>query len=247
MRAAALIAGGALAAAGLAGCESSQTKSARLAKQAVGAGKLSSVEAGPRNTAVRVAGTQVLRGRDGVAAVVVELRNTGRTPQVAVPVQIAVKDARRRTIYKNDLAGLQPALQQLAYLGPRDEAYWVHNQVVATGRPRAVSVRVGRARRRAAARRPPRIVVDRVRMARDASGRYATGRVRNLSAIPQRDMPIYGVAVRGGEVVAAGRAIVDRLAPDPTPKPVRFRMFFVGNPRGARLVVQPVPTVLEGR
>jgi hypothetical protein len=247
MRGPVAIAGAALLAGGLAGCESSQTKSARLAREGAGAAKLTAVAAGPRNREVRVARTKLLRGPDGTAAAVVELRNTGTRPQARVPVQISVRDGRGRPVYKNDLRGLQPALQQLAYLGAGRRAYWVHNQVLAARPPRKLSVRVGRALGKAPAGRPPKVVVDRVRIDRDSTGRFVTGRVRNLSAIAQRDMPIYGVALREGRVVAAGRAIIDRVDPAPTPRRITFRMFFVGDPRGARLVVQPVPTVLEGR
>jgi len=52
------------------------------------------------------------------------------------------------------------------------------------------------------------------------------------------------VARRGGRVVAAGRAIVDRLGAKGT-KPQLFRIFFIGNPKGAKLTLFAPPTVLR--
>jgi len=59
-------------------------------------------------------------------------------------------------------------------------------------------------------------------------------------------MPIYAVAKRGRRIVAAGRAIIEKLDPDPQPKPTVFRIFFVGNLTGARIEAHAYPTVLEG-
>jgi hypothetical protein len=72
---------------------------------------------------------------------------------------------------------------------------------------------------------------------------YVTGRALNHSDLLQRRMPIFCVARRGDEVVAAGRAILEKLKPD---KPTRFTVFFIGDPRGARLTLTPTPTVLGG-
>ena len=47
----------------------------------------------------------------------------------------------------------------------------------------------------------------------------------------QRKLVIYGVARKGGSVVAAGRAQIKRLKPG---KRARYKIFFIGNPRGAR-------------
>ena len=56
---------------------------------------------------------------------------------------------------------------------------------------------------------------------------------------------MFGVAIRGGKVVAAGRAIVEKLDPAPTKKPVRFKIYFIGDPKGAALKLTTAPTVLK--
>ena len=47
--------------------------------------------------------------------------------------------------------------------------------------------------------------------------------------------------------MAAGRALVEKLAPEPQKKPTRFSIFFIGDPKGGTLDVRPVPTVLTER
>ena len=92
----------------------------------------------------------------------------------------------------------------------------------------------------------PRIRLDGTRIVGDSSGVAIEGTVHLLGQTAQRNLPIYGVVRKGGKVVAAGRAIIERLDPDPTPKPTPFRIFLVGDPKGGRLDVRAYPTVLGG-
>ena len=233
----------AVVALGLGACESTQTKSARLAGQGATAAVLGTVDAGAKNTSAKVLDTTLLRSDLGTAAVI-ELENTGPTDQVAVPIQIDVTDAKGATLYENDVDGLQPALQQLALLRRGKPAFWVNDQVTAPEKATKVAVELGKAEA-TAPRELPEIRLEKTRLDTDSSGALATGVVRNLSKLRQIDMPIYGVVRRGGKVVAAGRAIIDRLNPEPQPRPTVFRIFFIGDPEGGKLDVVPVPTVLE--
>lgn len=232
-----------LVALAVAGCESSQSKSARLEKEGAGKAELGTVSAGAANADVRVGTTTVLATDAGTAAVV-ELRNTGAKAQVAIPVLIDVQDAKGTSLFKNDVEGLQPALQQMAYLAAGQDAYWVNDQVVAAQKPAKVAVDVGRPKAPASAP-APRIELDDVELDRDSTGVYATGIVRNTSPVTQRNLPIFAVALKGGEVVAAGRAIIEKLDPEPQRKPTRFRVFFIGDPRGADLRLTVAPTILQ--
>lgn len=234
-----------LLAAALAGCESTQAQSARLAKQGAEAAVVGTVSAGARNPDVRVGRTTLLRSALGTAAVV-ELTNTGPADQAAVPIQLDVEDAKGASVYKNDTDGLQPSLQQLALLRRGRPVFWVNDQVTAAAPARKASVTVGRARGPAPADVPEIRLVG-TRMDEDESGPLATGIVENRSRVTQRDMPIYGVVRRGGKVVAAGRALVEKLPPGPRKKPVRFSIFFIGDPSRGTLDVRAVPTVLTGR
>ncbi len=50
---------------------------------------------------------------------------------------------------------------------------------------------------------------------------------------------LYGVAMKGDEIVAAGRGLIDRLRTSAEPG---YRIFTVGDPEGAELSVTPSPT-----
>ncbi len=238
MRPAALLVVAALA---VTGCESTQTKSARLEKEGAGKAQVGTVKAGVANPDVKVADTTILSGKDGAHAVVLTLDDRG-APQAAVPIQIVAKDAKGAQLYKNDLQGLQPSLQQMAFLSKGEKAYWVHDQVLASTDPKTVDTTVGVSK----APKPadvPKVEIRDTKLDTDpASGTFATGTVHNLSKVPQVNLPIYAVALKRGKVVAAGRAIIDRLNPEPQKKPVIFRIFFVGDPKGAELDVRAVPS-----
>lgn len=227
----------------LGACERTQTKSARLEKTGKGKADLTTVKAGAANTAIEVGETAVLSA-NGSNAAVVELDNQGSAAEVEVPVLIDVKDAKGTSLYKNDVDGLQPSLQQIAYIGKGEKVYWVNDQVLATTPPKSVDVEVGKAKGEVPDA-GPRITLSQVRMDSDSSGAYATGVVANESKIVQRNMPIFAVVLKGGKVKAAGRAIVERLDPAPTKKPVTFRIFFVGNPKGGDLKLSVAPTATK--
>lgn len=223
------------------GCESTQTRSARLAKAGAGRAELVSLDlARKANPDVKVGKPVILRG-DGVNAVVVELENTGRTVQAGVPVALEALGKDGRPVYKNDLDGLQVALQQMAALRPGETAFWVDDQVVAPEPVAAARVEVGAPAAPAPAEAATKLPLEDVELQDDVTGAYLGGKVHNPTKATLRNVPIYAVARRGGEVVAAGRAIVQRLDPDPVKKPAVFRVYFVGTPRGAKLDVRAYP------
>lgn len=228
---------------GLGACESSQTKSARLEKTGKNQAKLQTLKAGAANTSVKVLDSTVLHTANGNAAVV-QLKNTGATPEVNVPLLIQVKDPKGAVVYKNDIAGLQPALQEMAYLSKGQTAYWVNDQVLAVDPPKGVDVAVGVAKTPPVTE-VPKIVLQKPVLDTDVTGAYATGEVKNESKITQVNLPIFCVAIKGGEVVAAGRALIEKLAPAPTKKPVKYKIYFIGDPRGAALKLSTAPTVLK--
>ena len=229
----------ALAAAGLAACESTADKSAAIAAQGRAAVKGGGALKITRNRDVRVVRSAVVRGAGGAVAVAVQLRNAGARAQRDVPVLIDVRDARGASVYSNAAVGLQPALQRLTLIRGRSSAWWVNDQVTASAPPRAVRVRAGAAR---VAGDAPQVALSRVRFDTDATGRFLTGTVVNHAHSVLRQVPIFAVATRGGRVVAAGRALVPKLPAAGARKATHFRLFFVGEPRGARLALTVAPT-----
>jgi hypothetical protein len=241
MRRAAWVATALLLAVPAAGCESTQSKSARLKSNATELTAEKGVVVKKQNPQVKVLSTATLKDQNG-EAVVVEMRNVSRKPLTRLPVSVQLSDARGKSVYSNSAPGLETSLAQVAALPPGKEVFWVNDQVVSTGKAAKAKALVGTGG--AAGDALPRIELTEVHLENDpVSGVSVTGRAVNHSDLLQKKMPIFCVARRGDKIVAAGRAILEKLKPD---KPTRFTVFFIGDPRGARLTLIPTPTVIGG-
>ena len=229
-------------AAGLSACQTTQELSAQRAKTAKKLVNQKGLTVSRENPSIAIGATAVLQDKNGIAAVV-ELRNTGREPQARLPVSIAVTDAHGKALYRNDVAGLEDSLVSMALLAKGEDAFWVNNQVTATGTPAKVQAKVGAAKGKAPARLPS-FTISGVTLGADTDGVYAKGTIVNRSKVAQKRLTIFCVARKGGRTVAAGRAILDALPPAGG-KPTRFTVFFIGNPKGAKLIFSAPPTVLE--
>jgi hypothetical protein len=242
IRAAALV----LLAVAIAGCESTQDKAARI--RAEGDQALAGrhgLRITSRNKDVDVLTKQIVADANGVA-VVVGLENRGKADQANVPIAIELDDAKGKKVFANDAPGLEPALTSVALLPPGKPSYWVHNQIVAAGTPKKLSVVVGEAGRAKVPAEPPHITISDVELQRDSSGAFLEATANNRSGVMQKRLTIFCVALKGGEVVAAGRAVVDKLAPaEDVKKPVRFALYFIGDPRGAQLDFTVPPVALS--
>ena len=222
----------------VAGCTSTQEKADRLADRGKDAFTEQGVRVTRENPDVRVVDRAVVQDQNGTAAVVV-LRNRGRRAQAAVPVAIDVRGAGRKSLFRNDAPGLEPSLTTMPVLAPGASTVWVNDQVTPTAKPTAVAAKVGGGK--GAPKRVPRLKAIGVKLSSSSTGLQARGRVRNDSKVEQRDLVLYGVARKGGDIVAAGRAQVRRVR---ARSRASFRMFFIGDPRGARLQIDVPPTRL---
>lgn len=224
----------------LAGCTSTQEKAERLAAEGQEAFTEKGLSVKRVNPDVKVVERAVVTDRNGTAAVVV-LRNRAKRAQVGLPVAIDVRGANKRSVFRNDAAGLEPSLTTVPVITPGRTVAWVNDQVTASARPSAVQARVGISEKRAP-RAIPVLRLSGVRVRSEgAIGIAATGRVRNESKVEQRDLVLYGVARKGERIVAAGRGQIRRVRPGAR---ASFRMFFIGDPRGADLDISVPPTRL---
>lgn len=228
----------------LGGCESTESESAKLgregAKLIAGAG---TVGLGGANSAVHVGQVALVQG-SGRTAAVVQLTNTGADAQANVPVLIDVRGAKGASLYRNDIQGIEPSLQQMPLLRPHLSEWWVDDQVLASVKPSSVKVRVGDAKS-AAARASARgasagVQVSATGLGSDVAGPYLAGEAVNHTGVAQHNMPIFAVALRGGRVVAGGRALVPNL-PVSAAKPTAFRIYLVGAPAGAHIELTAAP------
>jgi len=220
------------------GCESTESESARLGRE--GAKLIASagtVGLGAANQAVRVGQVALVQGA-GRTAAAVQLTDTGALPQSDVPVLIDVRDAHGRSLYRNDIQGLEPSLQAMPLLPAHQSSWWVDDQVLAAGTPRSVLVRVGAARG-GAARSPAAVQVSVAEVGNSVAGPYLEGDAVNRSGVAQHNLPVFAVALRGARVVAAGRALVPSLPPGA--HPTSFRIYLVGSPAGAHIELTVAP------
>jgi hypothetical protein len=232
----------ALAAVLLAGCQSTQSKSAELkthAKGGLSGGK--GVVVKKENPDVKVLATSTIKDKNG-EAVIVHMRNVGKQPLANLPVSVRLADRGGKAVYTNTTPGLEAALAHVAFLRPGQELFWVNDQVVSSGKPAQARSLVGSGKQVSGA--VPDIGTEGVHLLNDpVSGMSALGHVVNHSKLLQRRLPVFCVARRGDAIVAAGRAILEKVKPS---KPASFQVFFIGNPRGARMTCTPLPTILKG-
>jgi hypothetical protein len=237
MRAAA--AGVAAAALAAAGCSTTQEKSRELASHATAAVAQKGLKVTKRNRRVEVLGTAVVHDRYGTA-VVVELRSTASEAQAGIPLAITVRDSAGKREFANDAPGLEPALTHVALLAPHERIYWVHDQVRAD-RAHDVEAKAGPPTEAVPAKLPHLEVSD-LEQDEDPDGVITRGVVKNASRIDQRKVTLFAVALKGGKVVAAGRAGVERIKPGAS---AHFKVFWIGEPARARVHVYAPPTVLK--
>jgi hypothetical protein len=224
----------------LAACESTADKSARIGREGRKAVQdAGTLKLGRPNPTIRVQRAVMVHGAGGALAAAVQVRNTGASAQADVPLLIDVHGAHGASLYRNDAVGLQPALQRLALAPGHTTMWWVNDQVTAAQAATSVHARVGAARRVA---HPPDIALTDPSFSEEAGSRFLTGTLVNRSSAVLRGVLVFGVALKGSRVVAAGRALVAKLPPSiARGRPVHFRLFFVGNPRGARVILTVAP------
>lgn len=227
----------------LGGCTTTQERSASLAQDAADAAEAKKFKVGKTNGDVEAASVTRLEG-EGAAAVVVRVVNDTKATQVAVPIGLDLYDDSKASLYTNRVDGLEPALNTLAVVPP-GESWWVNNQVPAD-EPARIRVRIGTSKVAEAPAKLPEIeVTEDLKIGEDVGVITGSGTVSNPSTVDQSRLTIYAVAFKGEKVVAAGRAVIDRL-PAKTKKPAKFNVYFTGDPRGAELRVFAPPTTLGG-
>lgn len=234
-----------LALGGLSACQSTQSRSAELEEEnATVLLQEEGVTVTKEDPDIEVASSTLLSEAEG-NAIVVELRNRSGEDLVDVPIALDVLDAKGRSVYTNDAPGLEQALVAVPFIPARGEAVWVHDQVLATGEPASVEVKIGVGGKPYDGEQPD-IEVSAPKLEGDpSSGIVADGEVVNRTGEDQNRFLIFAVARRGDEIVAAGRSAIEHLKPETKPAP--YNVYFIGDPRGAELDLYEYPTLhVEG-
>jgi hypothetical protein len=241
LRALVLVLPTALMAVGLNACQSTQSRSAELEKE--GATVLASepgLQIDQRSREVEVVSKQLLTDPYGTA-VVVRLRNGSDRNLVNVPILVEVFDAKKREVYSNDVPGIEGALAAVPFIPAGGEVYWVNDQVLATGTPKSVDIKVGTSDETYSGPQPDIEVGTPTIEGDPVSGIEAAGKVVNDTGEDQERLLLYAVATKGRKVVAAGRGAIEHMKP--TSKPQNYDIFFIGDPQGADVEVTHFPTL----
>jgi hypothetical protein len=183
---------------------------------------------------VEVVRTAVVNGKDG-SAVVVVLRNRGSDPVNDLPIEVGPRGGAPLNAAAN-----VPYFQSHApAIAPGAEATWVYvtkqrlhsdGAYVKVGAPAAHPVTVARH------------VSDLEIADERRAGSNLHARVINGTGIPQYDLDVYAVAVRGGRYVAAGRVSLAHLGVDSS---ADLTFPLVGDARGGHVQVFAPQTLFQ--
>jgi hypothetical protein len=221
-------------------CESTQQESEKIGREGKQLAAQGSLKLGPVNRGVRVSDVTLLSsaGRTAVAA---KLTGTSTRPQLEVPVLVEVKGAHGTVAYSNETGGLEASLQRMALLRPNQGEWWVDDQVLTSQSAIGVKLRVGTGSAPRAGSALPTLSTTTPHVTEQGGLSVVSASVVNHSANAQEKVPVFAVAVRGGRVMAAGRAVVSVLPGHPGAS-VPFQLFLVGNAAGASIELTVVPT-----
>jgi hypothetical protein len=175
----------------------------------------------------------------GRTAVAVRLTGTSSAPQANVPVLVEVSGAGAKQLYTNATGGLETSLQQMAILRPHEPAWWVDDQVLTSQSASGVKVRVGTGRAPRASVPVSSLTTTGVHLTHQSGLSVLDATLVNRSSTSASKVPVYAVALAGGRVVAAGRAVVSALPRSSA----TFEIFLVGNPAGATFELSVAPAV----
>ena len=222
----------------LTGCQSTQDK-ARALEELAEEHAPKPLVIGKESRDIKVLDTTLLSDENG-DAVVVTLKNEGKQTLINAPILVDLR-AGKKSVYTNDVPGLEVALNHVPLIKPGETVDWVNDQVDPISKPDDVKVTVGDPETPAPGELPDVEVSD-AQTESTSLGPKAVGRVTNKSQIDQLQLVLFAVARSGDRVVAAGRGGVKKLKAG-SPRP--FSIFFIGDPAGADLTVTAPPTTFK--
>lgn len=226
---------------GLTGCVSTRQEAARLQLNSarLRASQVPLRLAG-RSTQVQVTSVRLITLRPVArSAVVVTLRNRGSSPVSDLPLLVGVSVPGRRQVLLNRETPdyFQNHAPEIAPHATLSFVLTVHRRLPA----KAVLVaRVGASATVDAPASNPLPAVQ-VTSSRESHG-TATVTVKNLSSVPQLQLPVYAVAWRRGRPVAAGQALISELDGGAS---TQLGLSLIGNSAEATLSLQAPPTIFK--
>src|SRR5262249_37936795 len=126
----------------LVGCESTADLAKKIAKNGKVAFEQRGLSVARLDRQIRVVRTAVISDANGTA-VVVELRNRGQRAIAHAPITINVSNRQGKSVFRNNVPGLEQDLNHVPLLLPGQVFDWVNDQVLPNGTPALVAARVG--------------------------------------------------------------------------------------------------------
>jgi hypothetical protein len=219
-------------------CESTESESAKIASQAGAAEVTSTLKLGAANRDVRVSDVTLVSG-GGRKAVAVKLASSSARTQREVPLLVEVTGAGGKVVYSN-ATGAEALLSHVTLLRAHSSAWWVDDEVLTTGATSTAKVRVGTGKRSQHDAVAAELSAKTTHVAEQAGTTTVSGVVANHTGKAQSRVPVFAVAVRGGKVVAAGRAVVASV-PVHASAPAAFDVPLVGDATGANIELTALP------
>ncbi len=226
----------------LAACESTESESAKIEREAQVAREHEpgALKIGAGNPSVRVSQVTLLKG-GGRNAVALRLSSSSTHPQANLPLLVEVKGKEGKLLYTNQPGGTDPRLQHMGLLPAHASGWWVDDQMLIVQPSTGVHVRVGAAAKTASRHATATLQAKTTHVAVSAGASTLNGELVNRDGRSQRDVSVYAVALRAGKVVAAGRALVPRLA-GRRGASSRFQIPLIGDAAKAKIELTAVPT-----
>lgn len=220
-------------------CQSTESESAKIGREAGAAEVASSLKLGGANRRVHASDVTLLSG-GGRKAVAVKLSSSDSHALREVPLLVTVTGAGGKVVYSNS-TGAEALLTHVTLLRPHASVWWVDDEVLATAATTAATVRVGTGRRSDAAASSTALSAKATNVAAAGSGSgTVSGVLTNHTGKTQSSVPVFAVAMRSGKVVAAGRAVVPTV-PARASEPTTFEVPLVGDATGATVTLTALP------
>jgi hypothetical protein len=195
-----------------------------------------------QNPDVRVLRCSLVSGSGGVA-LAVQLRSTSTRSLTDLPISVGLRIHGGVKLYLNRSANVDYFDTHVVSIPPHGLLTWVYTsrrRLRDTGQPFA-EVGVTQLPEPVAATLP-RVEVTRQPSGSPSAIRRLSLSVSNGSGIPQYSVPVYAVAVRGGRVLAAGRATVTHLG---THGRATVHLTLLGSARDASVRISVLPTIFQ--
>ncbi len=218
-------------------CESTESESAKIGRQAGAAEVAGSLKLGKIDRGVRVSDVTPLSG-GGRKAIAVKLTQGSSRTQREVPLLVQELGAGAKVVYSN-ATGSETLLQRITLLPARKSIWWVDDEVLTSQSASSAQVTVGTGQSVASSTRAGALSATPTGVTGQAGSNSVGAELVNHTGKLQSNAPVFAVALRGTKIVAAGRAVVASLPAHGAAASLDIPL--VGDATGAKIELTALP------